>query len=43
VWVLRLYRVLAGFPYKLTISLLFNEKAELPPVAPKKSIHMVLE
>jgi hypothetical protein len=36
VWVLRLYRFSAGFPYKLVISLLLYEKAELLPVAPKK-------
>jgi hypothetical protein len=36
VWVSRLYRFSAGFPYKLIISLLLYEKAELLPVAPKK-------
>jgi hypothetical protein len=38
VWVLRLYRFSACFPYKLVISFLLYEKAELLPVAPKKKI-----
>jgi hypothetical protein len=36
VWVSRLYRFSAGFLYKLAISLLLYEKAELLPVASKK-------
>jgi hypothetical protein len=34
--VLRLYQFSAGFLYKLVISLLLYEKAELLPVTPKK-------
>jgi hypothetical protein len=38
---LRLYQFLADFPYKLVISLLLNEKAELLPVAQKKGKSMM--